>query len=387
MSATAATGPLALRILPVTVAHVAVDLAQSAVPALVPYLVSRFDLSYTQAGGIVLAGTVASSLTQPVFGVLADRLRPRWLLQTGVLVAGLGAASAGVAPSYPVALLLIFAAGLGVAAFHPEAARVARALSGSRRASGMALFSIGGNAGFALGPIVVGGTAAAVGSASGSLVLVPITIIVAGALWALRDRLAEATAAAAKTPAGLCDRWGSLMTLLVGTGLRGYVYFGLLTFVPLYEERVRGRSHGQGELLLALMLVAGVAGSLALGWLGDRVDPRRILAGSFLVVTPAVLLFVHDGGVLGFAALAVTGAALVGTFGLTIVMSQQFLPNRAALAASLSIGFSMGVGGAASLGVGRIADTLGLDRALESCAAVAVAGLCLSLLLPDPGRQ
>jgi MFS transporter, FSR family, fosmidomycin resistance protein len=377
---------LLVRILPVTLAHTAVDLAQSAVPALVPYLVSRFGLNYAEAGGLVLAGTVSSSVTQPLFGVIADRYQPRWLLAAGVIIAGVGAAACGVAPNYPTALVLVCLSGLGVAAFHPEAARVARGMSGARRATGMAYFSIGGNAGFAFGPIIVGGAAAASGSASGSLVLVPITMLMAGYLWACRDRLVDAGAALLNRVAAR-DRWGGLWLLLASTGLRGYVYFTLLTFVPLFEERVRHHSHGYGEALLALVLASGVVGSLALGWLGDRIDQRWILTGSFLIAGPAIAVYLMVGGPVGIVAVAVSGAALIGTFGITIVMSQQYLPSRAGFAASLSIGCSMGLGGVASLAIGRLADSVGLLTAMKTSILVAGLGVLVTLALPDPGRE
>ena len=44
--------------------------------------------------------------------------------------------------------------GLGVAAFHPEGAKFAGLASRERQGRGMSLFSVGGNAGFALGPLL-----------------------------------------------------------------------------------------------------------------------------------------------------------------------------------------------------------------------------------------
>ena len=62
---------LAVRVAPLTLGHGAVDFVQGAVPALLPYLVDRFGLSYTAAGGFLVALTAASSVTQPLFGYLS----------------------------------------------------------------------------------------------------------------------------------------------------------------------------------------------------------------------------------------------------------------------------------------------------------------------------
>ena len=133
--------------------HLATDLAQGSLAALLPFLVERFDLSYAMAAALVLAATISSSIVQPLFGLVSDAKGGYWLLPVGVAVAGIGMALAAVAPSYPLVLVAVLVAGLGVAAYHPEASKFANYVSGDLRASGMAFFSVGGNLGFALGPV------------------------------------------------------------------------------------------------------------------------------------------------------------------------------------------------------------------------------------------
>ena len=106
------------------------------------------------AGLAILASAASSSLIQPLFGAWSDRRGAIWLLPTGVAVAGIGIALAAASPSYWLVLLLVLISGLGVAAFHPEGSKFAAYASGNRRASGMCYFSVGGNLGYALGPIV-----------------------------------------------------------------------------------------------------------------------------------------------------------------------------------------------------------------------------------------
>ena len=135
--------------------HGAVDFASGAVPALLPFLAERFDLTYAATAAVMLAATISSSLVQPAFGLFSDRHGAIWLLPAGVLVAGSGIAFAGLAPAYPLVLVAVFVAGIGIAAYHPEGAKFASFASGSRRASGMSYFNIGGNSGYALGPILI----------------------------------------------------------------------------------------------------------------------------------------------------------------------------------------------------------------------------------------
>ena len=132
--------------------HGATDFANGALPALLPFFVDRFSLSYTLAAALILASAASSSLIQPLFGAWSDRRGALWLLPAGVAVAGIGIALAAAAPSYWLVCVLVVVSGLGVAAYHPEGSKFAAYASGRRRASGMSLFSIGGNIGYALGP-------------------------------------------------------------------------------------------------------------------------------------------------------------------------------------------------------------------------------------------
>jgi FSR family fosmidomycin resistance protein-like MFS transporter len=104
---------------------------------------------------MMLSALVSSSLVQPAFGLWSDRRGATWLLPAGVAVSAAGVGAAAVAPAYGLVLLAVFLAGLGVAAYHPEGAKFAAFASGRHRASGMSYFNIGGNSGYALGPIVV----------------------------------------------------------------------------------------------------------------------------------------------------------------------------------------------------------------------------------------
>ena len=111
--------------------HLVVDTIQGSLPAFLPFLKMAFNLSYTAAGTIMLMATVTSSLIQPLFGYFSDQLERRWILPVSVLLAGLGLALTGLAPSYPVILALVLLTGLGVAAYHPEGYRTASSVTPS----------------------------------------------------------------------------------------------------------------------------------------------------------------------------------------------------------------------------------------------------------------
>jgi FSR family fosmidomycin resistance protein-like MFS transporter len=245
----------------------------------------------------------------------------------------------------------------------------------------MSLFSVGGNLGFALGAALSGVIAAVFGLGGGWLLVIPGLI---GATL-IYLRLPDAPAPV-RAPGVRIDRSGddrrSLYLLLGGLCLRGYVNFGMLAFIPLYEARVRGHSGSYGAILLGLLLFGGALMTLVAGPLADRIGPRRTMVLLTAPVGPLTLLYVLNGTVLGAIAVIAAGALVIGTFSVSIVLSQTYLRSAPALAAGLSIGLSIGIGGAFTVVIGGIGDAVGLDVALATVSAVAVAAVGVLLLLP-----
>ena len=163
--------------------HMAVDFAGGVLPALLPFLVTEWDLSYTYAGGLILASSLAASVVQPLFGFWSDRRGAVWLLPAGVAIGAIGMGLAALSPSYWWVVLFVVVSGLGTAAYHPEGSKFAAYASGARRASGMSLFSIGGNLGYSLGVIVTTPIVVALGIKGGALVVLPCLVVAAILLW------------------------------------------------------------------------------------------------------------------------------------------------------------------------------------------------------------
>ena len=366
--------------------HMAVDFAGGVLPALVPFLVTEWDLSYTYAGGLILASALAGSVVQPLFGFWSDRRGAVWLLPAGVAIGALGMGLAALSPSYWWVVLFVVVSGLGTAAYHPEGSKFAAYVSGAKRASGMSLFSIGGNLGYSLGVIVTTPVVVALGIEGGALVVLPSLAVGVALFWLVPFLLTfvptrEDSARAAQGE----DRVGAMILLLGVVTVRSVAWFGLITFVPLWEISI-GNSEGYGNFLLAIMLLAGAAGTLTAGPAADRFGRRPVLLVSNIVVPPAIAVFILAGGVASAISLVVVGAAVVGTFGVTMVMSQEYLPRQIGMASGLVIGLSIGLGGVAAVLLGAIADSVDLETALWVCAAAPVLGIVLTLLLP-PSRS
>lgn len=368
--------------------HMLTDISQGAIPALLPFMIVQDHLTYAAASALVLAATISSSIIQPVFGYMSDRVSLPWLMPLGPALAGLGVALAAWAPTYALTFAAIVLSGIGVAAFHPEGSRFANYVSGSRRASGMSLFSVGGNVGFALGPVVMTPLVLAFGLHGGAFVLIP-TVGMAAVLLHELPRLASFRTDVVGGRVQKTDEheaWGAFALLGAVIALRSFVYFGLVTFIPLYYTGVLHESKAYGNTALSAMLLGGALGTLFGGPLADRFGRRAVLTGSMVVLPPLLVALLLAGPGLGIAVAAILGAATVATFAVTIVMGQEYLPGRLGVASGVTIGLSIGLGGLGAPLLGLLADADGLRSVFEVLTVLPLIALVLVRLLPGAAR-
>jgi FSR family fosmidomycin resistance protein-like MFS transporter len=364
--------------------HLFTDIAQGSIPALLPFLIAERGLNYAAASALILAATISSSVIQPLFGHISDRRSLPWLMPIGPALGGLGVALVGVAPSYPWTFAAVVLSGIGVASFHPEGSRFANYVSGARRASGMSLFSVGGNIGFALGPVVVTPLVLVFGLPGTLFLIVPTWAMAA----VLAHELPRLQVFRTDVVGHLISRtesrahWRPFATLAGVIALRSFVYFGLVTFIPLYYVRVLHASKATGNAALTAMLLGGALGTLIGGPLADRFGRRRVLSGSMIVLPPLVVGFLLSGPVLGIMFAALAGAATIATFAVTIVMGQEYLPGRIGVASGVTIGLSIGLGGIGAPLLGVLADADGLRSVFEAIAVFPILALVLALALP-----
>jgi FSR family fosmidomycin resistance protein-like MFS transporter len=364
--------------------HLFTDIGQGSIPALLPFLIVRDHLSYASASALILAATISSSVIQPLFGHISDRRSLPWLMPLGPILGGIGVGLAGLAPSYRLTLVAVVVSGIGVAAFHPEASRFANYVSGDRRSSGMSLFSVGGNVGFALGPALVTPLVLAFGLSGTLLVIIPTSLmglVLTHELPHLKTfRVDLQRGPAATGPAG--DAWGPFALLGVVIALRSFVYFGFVTFIPLYFIHDLHTSKGTGGAALTVMLAGGALGTLAGGRLADRFGRRSVLIGSMLALPPLIVGFLVSPPGLAMVFAGLAGGATIATFAVTIVMGQELLPGRIGVASGVTIGLSIGLGGVGAPLLGLLADAHGLRSVFELMAVFPLAALGLSLALP-----
>jgi MFS transporter, FSR family, fosmidomycin resistance protein len=367
--------------------HIWVDSSQGILPVVLPKLKETLDLNYFQIGFVVTVLNLTSSVIQPIFGYVSDKIRTGWFVPVGIFWTACMMGLLGWAPDYLSVVLLVGLAGLGTAAFHPRAMMVVFHVSGSRKGFGTAVFSTGGNIGFALGPMI-----------GGLLVLgfglhATVGLVGPGALLALAiffwpgDFLRREVPEKPKVKSGgggLHDLlWSSLILTCLVVTLRSWVYISFITYLPMFLQE-QGLPLKTGSLMLTVFLAGGAAAGLYGGHLSDRVGRRRVIIVSLLLYPLFMsLMILSHGAVLWFLA-AASGAALLASFSVTIVLAQELLPRNLGLASGLILGLGFGMGGLGAAVSGWIADMLGLYKTVWILALVPVLGSVIGSFIRTP---
>ncbi|MFF4773425.1 MFS transporter [Microtetraspora fusca] len=369
--------------------HVVNDMYQGSVPALLPFLMSDRGYSYAAVSGIALAATGLSSVVQPVFGAVTDRMhRSGWLIPAGFVTAALGITGAGLAGNYLVTWLCVALAGIGIAAYHPPATNHARAAGGDSQKA-MSLFSVGGTIGASLAPALVTLVVGSLGLGGIWLLAVPAAVM--AVLWTARvpwmRRRGHAPALPLVPRAGETrgrDDWRAFGVLVAATVCWSIPYVTVTSMLSLHVRQNLHASSAAGAAALTSLTLAGALGTLLGGWLGDRRGRLFPVRAGYLLAIPALaaIAFAPTFAVAEAATVA-CGLAMFLPFAPQVTLAQDYLPNRPGTASGLTLGLAMSVGGLTSPLLGWIADAYGLRAVLAIVLAVLAVGAVFGLRLRE----
>ncbi|HEY6865979.1 MAG TPA: MFS transporter [Candidatus Eisenbacteria bacterium] len=363
-------------------AHFSIDAYSSFFAPLLPLLIGRLHMSLTNVGTLVALASVTSSFAQPLFGWLSDRVHRPWFVALGPIVAATFLSSIGLAPSYAALVALLVAGGIGVAAFHPQAAVIASGLS-SRRSLAMSVFITGGSLGFSLGPVFAVTVADRLGLER-TWVASALGVLMSLVLLSQFARLDPHPRARGPRPAFSELRPVAVpLALLYGVVVcRSAVSYGFMTFLPIYLHRHGYSLSTGGALLTAYLALGGVGGFLG-GWLSDRWGGRNVVRASFLGSLPLFIAFLLLPDRIGVPCLILAGFVLQTSLPVNVVLGQELSPRHSSTISSLLMGAAWGVGALLIGPLGALADAHGLQVALLSLTGMLAIGLGLALALPE----
>ena len=369
-------------------AHLINDLLQAVIPAAYPILKENYKLTFTQIGLITLAYQAAASLLQPLVGLYTDK-RPQPFSQIfGMIFTSLGIVSLAYASSFSMIIVSVILVGIGSSIFHPEASRISFLASGGKRGLAQSIFQLGGNAGTAIGPLLV------------ALIVVPnsqqyIVWFVAAAVLGLLilSRIAfwyQDHLSLSRTKKAVIDLPNlsqnkivlSVVILLVLIFSKFFYMASMSSYFTFYLMEKFNLSVQDAQFHLVLFLASCAVGTLIGGPLGDKFGRKYVIWFSVLGAAPFTLLLpfvdLFWTGVLS----VVIGTIISSAFPAILVYAQELLPKKLGMVSGLFYGFAFGMGGLGSALLGNLADHTSITYVYYICAYLPLIGI-IAFFLPN----
>ena len=369
----------------ISFAHLLNDLVQSVIPAIYPLLKDNYLLTFTQIGLITLTFQASASLLQPVVGVYTDKKPMPYSLAFGMGFSLVGLLMLSVADSFLMILFSVTLVGLGSSVFHPESSRVAYLASGGKRGLAQSIFQIGGNAGSAIGPLLVALLVMPFGQAYvgwfSMVAIVGVVALVHVGTW-YGNHLRQERPVFKPTGNITIERPRlsknqvilSIIMLLVLIFSKYFYMASISSYFTFYLIEKFAVSIPQSQIYLFVFLAAVAVGTLAGGPLGDRYGRKPIIWVSIFGAAPFTLLLPHVGLFWVIVLSIIIGFIIASAFSAILVYAQELLPGRIGMISGLFFGFAFGMGGLGSALLGVLADKTSIEHVFFICSFLPLLG-------------
>jgi FSR family fosmidomycin resistance protein-like MFS transporter len=365
------------------------DIYMPVLPAILPLLIANNGYSYLAAGLLVTAYNVTSSFTQPLVGWLSDTKGFSVSISISLLISAVFVALMGIARNYYLIMLFAIIAALGHACFHPTAlSLVSRLCIPENRGRITSFFVVGGNFGYAVGPLLAGVLVFWLGLPGLLFLIFPAL----GMVFALRYLLPGGITGACVSHArpefttGAGQSIKPFVILMIVSILRAWAVFAAITFLPMFLV-TRGYDLMTANIVMTLMLLSGVAGQVMGGHISDLIGRKEFMFIGLAGSIPFFYLFFLGSGIVSIIAVLLFGFFLWSTFAVAVAMSHELLPQNVGLASGMMLGLAIGFGGLGVAVNGMIADHYSLAAALGTIPIPIVAAMLFMIILPYPWKS
>lgn len=372
----------------ISFSHLLNDLVQSVITSVYPLLKENYKLSFTQVGLITFVFQVTSSLLQPFVGNYTDKRPMPYSFAIGMFFSLGGIILLTYAHGFTAILLAVALVGIGSAVFHPEASKVAYYASGGKRGLAQSIFQLGGNAGSAIGPLLV------------ALIVMPFgqynivwfalaAVLAIFILFRVGNWYKGHLNLRAKGKAGSDERRialgrtkviSSLVILLVLMFSKFFYMASITSYFTFYLIDKFNVSVQQSQLYLFIFLGAVAAGTLLGGSLGDKFGRKIIIWISILGAAPFSLLLPYANLFWTGILIAIIGVIIASAFSAILVYAQELVPGKIGMVSGLFFGLAFGMGGLGSALLGYLADHTSVIFVFKICSFLPLLGIITAFL-------
>lgn len=382
-------------LLTVSFCHLLDDTMHSMLPAIYPMLKDEFGLSFLQIGIITFVLQITSSIIQPFVGLYADKHHGWWQLPVSMIFTLIGIFMLSYANSFYVILLSVSLFGLGSSIFHPQGSQVAQQASGGRKGLAQSIFQVGGNGGFALGPLFAALIVIPVGLSGVRwfafiAILLAIILVYIGKWHVKQTKKVHKKNRTQWTTAKTYSRYqiyGFVFILFVLMFSKNFYTESMTSYFTFFLIEKFGISIQYSQVCLFVFLAAEVVGTLLGGWIGDRYGRKNVIWFSIFGAAPFTIMLPYINSLTGTILLsALIGLIIASAFSAILVYATDLMPNHIGTIAGIFYGLSFGLGGVGSSFFGWLADQTSILFVFKVSTLLPLLGI-IALYLPKMKRE
>ena len=373
--------------------HLADDICQGSLPAILAFMYQEGRLSsYAQVALLIMGTTMINAIVQPFTGYIADKKPRPYFMCLGMFLAAVGVIFLGFVENFAVMFLLVAINGIGAATFHPAAGKLANIFAGKKVGRGMSIFSVGGNIGYALGPLYFTAFYMMIGLKATLVLIVPALVMAVlyifrnrkYTIYSLRDHRHRAIKSKHE---GIKDNYFGTFLLLLLVFARSAAMFSLTTFLPLYFMHVLNEPEEWSTLTNTVIGVAGAVATVIGGSLADKFGFTQWTRFVSVLGVPFATCFLFtQNPILALLFLTCYALFYYGAMSPIVIIGQKLLPLHVGMATGITIGLGISFGGITAPLLGRLGDNFGLEATMQAIVFLVAISAVLSFLVPIVNR-
>lgn len=367
----------------ISLAHLLHDIYTSFLAPVLPLLITKLNINLFLSGSLSVIQRIPS-LFNPFIGILAEKVRVRYFVIFAPAITTIAMGLIGLAPSYTVLAVLLFVSGISSTLFHVPSPVMIKKLSGPRIGMGMSFYMLGGELARTLGPLIIVAVVEIYGL-EGTFRLIPFGLAASGILWlkfrkiAISDEVKTYT----KTNYGsIFKQFIPVFKILAGiTFFRGAMKSALTLYLPVYLT-ANGAELWIAGISLAILQLAGAAGTFYSGTISDKIGRRTTLVIVSIISPILLLLFLRSEGLVSMLLLVLMGFFLVAPQSVNLAIIHELKTKHLPFVNGVYMMINFFISSVMTMGVGALSDKIGLDKTYTIAALMAFPAIIFSLMVP-----
>ncbi|MEA3495675.1 MAG: MFS transporter [Bacteroidota bacterium] len=366
-------------VISISLAHLFHDIYASFLAPILPLLITKLGINYSLASLLTVAQR-SPSLLSPFIGILADKVKMRYLIIVTPAITTVAMSLVGIAPTYSLLITLVIVAGLSSTFFHVPSPVMMKKVAGYQTGKGMSFYMLGGELARTLGPITILG-AVSLWGLEGTYRLLPFGLI-ASVLLYFRLRNIDISEDVKKTgnEAGFKKTLKKFLPFFLI--LAGYLFgraimqSALTFFLPTYLNLEKGESLWFSGISLSVLQLAGAVGTFLSGTISDKIGRSTTLI-VVSIISPIMMWFfiTSENNVMMFVFLILIGIFHFASGPVLLALIQDLNADKPAFVNSIFMTISFGLSSVAVLLIGFLSDEIGLETTFKISAIIALTGI------------